>query len=227
MILITGASKGIGEYLLKEYSAKGEAVSGTYFSSPSAPELEEHFKKVDITNASMVREWFESLGDQLENITLINCAGVNYNAFAHKADIGKWQKVIEINLMGSFNVIQAILPYMRAQSYGRIVNLSSVVAQKGICGTSSYAASKSGLWGMVRSLAMENATKGITINNLNLGYYNIGMIKEIPQKQLTAIVDSIPMGRLGNPKNIYQAVDFLRNSDYITGTSIDINGGLV
>jgi acetoacetyl-CoA reductase/3-oxoacyl-[acyl-carrier protein] reductase len=115
---------------------------------------------------------------------------------------------------------------MRAENFGRIINLSSVVAQTFVPGTSAYAASKSGLWGLTKSVASENAQKGITINNLNLGYFEIGMIQEVPKEYLDQIKSKIPSGELGHPYNIKETIKLLMKSDYINGTSIDINGGL-
>ncbi|MBP1671863.1 MAG: family oxidoreductase, partial [Bacteroidetes bacterium] len=105
----------------------------------------------------------------------MNCAGISYNSYAHKADIDKWNKVIEVNLNGTFNVIRNILPIMREQSYGRIINFSSIVTSLPTPGVSAYAASKAGLIGLTKSLAVENASKRITVNAINLGYANIGM----------------------------------------------------
>ena len=116
---------------------------------------------------------------------------------------------------------------MREQEYGRIINLSSVVAQTFVPGTSAYAASKSALWGMTRSIAIENSKKGITINNLNLGYYNLGMIDEVPEDYKKKIKSKIPSGNLGDPKVIYAAIKFLMENDYINGTSIDMNSGIL
>jgi NAD(P)-dependent dehydrogenase (short-subunit alcohol dehydrogenase family) len=115
---------------------------------------------------------------------------------------------------------------MRENGYGRIINFASIVPQKGIPGTSSYAASKAGLWGLTKSIAAENAKKGITVNTLNLGYFNIGMITEVPEDILKGIVQNIPVQKLGDPEDIYNAVKFIISADYLTGTSIDINGGL-
>ena len=157
---------------------------------------------------------------------MINCAGINFNAFAHKMGVESWENVINVNLNATFNLIHEVLPLMRLQQFGRIINFASIVAQTGIPGTSSYAAAKSGLWGMSRAIAVENAKKGITINNLNLGYFDIGMISDVPEVYLKTVVEKIPVGRLGDPENIYTAVNFLINADYITGSSIDINGGL-
>lgn len=223
--LITGASKGIGSFLLAKFFAKGNEVFGT-FNSTIPTESNSVLTKVDITNMEEVMGWIESTCTIDDQLVVINCAGSNYNAFAHKADMEKWKKIIEVNLIGSFNVINAVLPFMREKGFGRIINFSSIVPQKGVPGTSAYAASKAGLWGITKSIAAENAKKGITINTLNLGYFNIGMISEVPEDILAGIIKTIPVQKLGDPENIYNAVNFLIKSDYITGTTIDINGGL-
>jgi NAD(P)-dependent dehydrogenase (short-subunit alcohol dehydrogenase family) len=223
MILITGASSGIGKYLFKTFSAAGEKVAGTYNST--LPEQNKHYTKVDVTSPEDVTAWLQGLGPQLKDITLINCAGVNYNAFAHKSDLKAWSKVIDINLIGTFNVIQGILPIMREQNFGRIINMSSIVGQMGAPGASAYAASKSALWGLSKSIAIENATKGITINNLNLGYFDIGIIREVPEKYRGIIKKKIPTGEFGAPEQIHSAIKCLRETSYINGSSIDVNGG--
>ena len=169
--------------------------------------------KVEITDHNQVFEWVSSVVNPADDIVLINCAGINYNAFAHKASADQWKKVIDVNLVGTFNLINAVLPFMREKSFGRIINFSSIVAQKGTPGASAYAASKAGLWGMTRSIAAENAQKGITINNLNLGYFDIGMITEVPEEILTTIKNTIPMQKLGTPDNIFNAVKFLISSN--------------
>ena len=226
MILITGASKGIGRYLMEKFQESGEIVFGTY--NTTLPDTKDALvlTKVDITNSLEVASWINDKAKSGEQLILINCAGTNYNSFAHKTDLKLWKRVIDVNLMGTFNSISAILPLMRERGYGRIINMSSIVAQKGIPGTSAYAASKAALWGMSKSIAAENATKGITINNLNLGYFDIGMISDVPKDFLKIIKKGIPTEKLGSPSNILEAVSFLINSDYTTGTSLDINAGL-
>lgn len=226
MILITGASKGIGKYLMEKFQEAGQVVHGTYHTSLPLKKNLAFYTKVDISNFLEVKNWISQKTVEGDKIVLINCGGTNYNSFAHKADIEKWKAVIDVNLMGSFNAISAVLPKMREQNFGRIINFSSIVAQKGIPGTSAYAASKAALWGMTKSIAVENASKGITINNLNLGYFDIGMISDVPEKFLSIIKAEIPKGELGDPLNIFQAVKFLIDSDYTTGTSIDINAAL-
>lgn len=226
MILITGASRGIGKYLFDVFLKAGHEVFGTWLDTPPEDEYMNRFSQVDVTDPQSIGNWIKGFGDTLDHIVLINCAGTNYNAFAHKADLKQWNHVIQTNLVGTFHVIHAVLPFMREQQYGRIINFSSVVAQSGIPGTSAYAASKAGLWGMTRSIAAENAAKGITINNLNLGYFAIGMINEVPEGFQQEIRSRIPAGKFGDPQNILNAVEFLMHSDYINGSSIDINAGL-
>lgn len=224
MILITGASKGIGKYLFERF-IETEDVYGTYnFTKPDNKYADKYFQ-VDISNKESVINWIDSLNN-LNKIILINCAGINYNSFAHKSDINKWENIIDVNLTGTFNVIHELLPYMRDQKFGRILNLSSVVSQMGVPGTSAYAASKSGLNGMIKSIAKENAGKGITINNLNLGYFEIGIIREVPVEMRESVKKNIPNGEFGNPKDIYKMINAVIQSPYVNGTSIDINGGL-
>jgi NAD(P)-dependent dehydrogenase (short-subunit alcohol dehydrogenase family) len=225
--LVSGASRGIGLYLLEQLSKEGFDVFGTYNTTEPQTSKKQLFSKVDITNDLQVRNWMEAITNECDKIVLINCSGINYNIFAHKAEVEKWKYVIDVNLIGSFRIINAVLPVMRKSGYGRIINFSSVVAQKGVPGTSAYAASKAALWGMTKSIATENAKKGITINNLNLGYFDIGMISEVSPQILDGIKNNIPSQMLGNPENILNAVKFLIQADYITGTSIDINGGLL
>ncbi len=225
MILITGSSKGIGRYLTEKFQLDKEIVYGTYFNNlPTKPS--NFFSKVDISNFNEIVEWIYKIRNELKNIVLLNCAAINYSTYAHKSDLNKWHEVIHVNLIGTFNVIRAILPIMREQNYGRIINFSSVAAQKGVPGTSSYAASKAALWGMSKSIAAENAEKNITINNLNLGYFKLGMIDQVPSKLQLELKKNIPSGDFGNPEDIYKAVNFLINSNYVNGSSIDINGGL-
>jgi NAD(P)-dependent dehydrogenase (short-subunit alcohol dehydrogenase family) len=226
MKIITGASRGIGKYLFEKYQNEGEVVYGTFLTTEPDSKNSDFISKVDISNHSDVVKWINSI-KFTEKIELINCAATNYNAFAHKADPDKWKNTIEVNLIGTFNVISAVLPEMRKNNYGRIVNFSSVVAKMGVAGTSAYASSKAALWGLSKSIAVENASKGITINSLNLGYFNIGMISDVPFEIQEKIKEKIPANNFGDPINIYNAVNFLISSDYINGENIDINGCII
>lgn len=227
MIIITGASRGIGEFLYNKFKIEEESVYGTFWSSHSNEKDSKLKSKVDVSDFDSVQNWIKGLKITKEKIILINSAGVNYNALAHKADIREWEKVIKVNLIGAFNVITTILPIMRRNEYGRIINFSSVVAQKGTPGASAYAASKSGLWGLTKSIAVENAKKGITANCINLGYFNIGMINDVPEKYLGQIKSQISTGALGHPQQIYETIKFIIENDYFNGSTLDINGCLI
>lgn len=226
MILITGASRGIGKYLLESFIEAGEKVSGTFHDTSPAEKYRNHYVQVDIEKPETIMQWKRSLGNELKDIVLINCAGVNYNSFAHKADRKEWERVVRVNLTGTFFVIHEFLSVMREQKFGRIINFSSVVAQSGTPGTSAYAASKAGLWGLTKSIATESAALNITINNLNLGYFDIGMIEEVPAEFKDQIIKKIPAGKLGKPENIYNLIKYIIHNDYINGASVDLNGSL-
>jgi acetoacetyl-CoA reductase/3-oxoacyl-[acyl-carrier protein] reductase len=221
MIIITGASKGIGQFLYNNYINAGIDVIGTCNTTST-----DNLIKLDVTNETEVIDFFSKLSNQATNLTLINCAGVNSNALTKKFDINSFKKVLDVNLIGTFLMTKHALSIMLENRFGRIVNISSVVPQIGVAGTAAYSSSKSALWGLSKTIASENANKNITCNCLNLGYFNVGMIKEVPEVALEKILSEIPMQKLGDPINIYNAVEFLRMSDYITGTSLDINGGL-
>jgi NAD(P)-dependent dehydrogenase (short-subunit alcohol dehydrogenase family) len=225
MIIISGASKGIGKYLLEKFHSEEKEVIGLYNST--LPETNtEVLHQVNLLEESQIVKFVEENLNQLKDVVLINCAGTNYNSMSHKFDYNEWKKIFDVNTHGTFLLVKHLLPLMREQNYGRIINFSSIVPQIGTMGTAAYAGSKSALWGITKVIAKENATKGITINSLNLGYFNIGMIAEVPEKVLNSIIEMIPKKELGDPINILNAINFLVNSDYITGTSIDINGGL-
>ncbi|HUU39322.1 MAG TPA: SDR family oxidoreductase, partial [Desulfatiglandales bacterium] len=124
----------------------------------------------------------------------------------------------------SFNMIHHVLPIMRRQGYGRIINFSSVLAHHPTVGVSAYAASKAGLVGLTKSIAAENASCGITVNNICLGYATIGMISEVPNQE--EVKDRIPAGRFCEPHEIYNTVNYLINTEYVNGASIELTGGL-
>jgi len=230
VILITGASKGIGKYLFNRFSDGKLSVYGTY--NVTYPDIDkiDYYRKVDVSYYTDVQKWISetlNIRKDINEITLINCAGINYSSFLHKADVNEWARVINVNLIGTFNVIHAVLPAMRGNKFGRIINFSSVVSQIGIPGTSAYAASKAGLSGMIRSIAVENAKYKITVNNIRLGYFNIGMITEVPKDMQNIIKSKIPLGYFGNPEDIFGLVNFIRKTEYINGTCIDLNGGII
>ena len=226
MIIITGASKGIGKYLFSRFKEDGKRVIGTYNTTSEDLDFENYYK-VDVSDFLAVEKMIVSLKLELSEIVLLNCAGISYNSFAHKADVEQWGHVIDVNLKGSFNLIHELLPIMRGQCYGRIINFSSVIATLPTPGVSAYAASKAGLIGLTKSLAAENGAKGITVNAINLGYVNLGMgINDVPLPYQEKMKSLIPSGRFCEPEEVYNTINYLINTEYVNGAAIDINGGL-
>tara|TARA_B100002051_G_C16715207_1_gene628961 strand:- start:868 stop:1551 length:684 start_codon:yes stop_codon:yes gene_type:complete len=226
MILITGASRGIGNYLLERYYSLSKNVLGTFNNSNEGFGFAEKIlSQVNICDSDSVNNWIKNLVLD-DKITLINCAAINYNCYAHKSDFEKWKNVIDVNLIGTYNVIRTVLPHMRKNKFGRIINFSSVVSKKHTPGISAYAASKSALVGLTKSICIENASLGITINNINLGYSELGMIKEVPNEYKEKIISQIPKGSLCPKEDIFGCVEFIRNNSSLNGTSVDLNGGL-
>ncbi len=212
---------------METYLDRGEEnILGTYLST-SPDRNADRYEQLDVSDFTQVDSLVEKISDSARDITLINCAGTNYNSFAHKSDPAEWEKVIETNLFGTYHFIRALLPLMRNQKYGRVINFSSVVAVKPTPGISAYSASKTALWGMSKSLAIENASLNVTINNINLGYSELGMISTVPEEYRKKIMAQIPTGTLCEPQDILSTVEYLRNTKYITGSSIDLSGGLV
>jgi NAD(P)-dependent dehydrogenase (short-subunit alcohol dehydrogenase family) len=228
MIIITGASRGVGKYLFDRFIMEGQEVYGTYNNTPIQSNTDKGtYYQVNIVDALSVERWIQLIHHNLNNIVLINCAGISYNSFAHKADLEKWSEVLNVNVVGTFNVIRHLLPIMREQNFGRIINFSSVVASFPTPGVSAYAASKSALIGLSKSLAVENASKGITVNNINLGYADIGMgVEQVPVSYQKSMKERIPSGVFCPPEDIFETVKYLIKTDYINGSSINLNGGL-
>lgn len=222
MIIITGASRGIGKYLYQTYKSLGEEVIGTFNKSEV-----EGLYKLNVSINKEVEQFVENIKTKLNKVVLISCSGTSYSSFAHKSDVDLWGSVIDVNLKGTFNMVRSLLPFMREQSYGRIINFSSVVAQMGVHGTSAYAASKSALWGMTKAIAIENAIKNITINNINLGYFEIGMGIEMPADYKKIILDKIPTNSFGNPEDILKTINYIKDTPFLNGANIDLNGAII
>jgi NAD(P)-dependent dehydrogenase (short-subunit alcohol dehydrogenase family) len=182
--------------------------------------------KVDLNSFSDIEQLINSKAEQFIQVKFINCAGVNHNAMTHKFPEEQWMNLLQVNLTSTFFICKLLLPFMRKEEYGRIIFISSIVAQTGVVGSSAYAASKAGLWGLMKTIVHENASKHITCNTLNLGYFNIGIIREVPEKMLDEIRNRIPNKTLGDPEDIFKTIELLMDVNYINGSSIDMNGGL-
>jgi NAD(P)-dependent dehydrogenase (short-subunit alcohol dehydrogenase family) len=159
---------------------------------------------------------------------LINNAGITVDKTVRKMTVEDWHAVLRANLSGAFYMTKALLEHMIERNYGRIVNISSVIGETGNVGQANYAASKSGLFGFSKSLALEMARKGITVNCVAPGFIGTEMVEAIPKAVLDTVVEKIPMRRLGTPDEVARVVRFLLEdeSGYITGAVYTVNGGL-
>jgi NAD(P)-dependent dehydrogenase (short-subunit alcohol dehydrogenase family) len=159
---------------------------------------------------------------------LVNNAGITEDKTVRKMTIDDWHAVLRVNLSGAFYMTKAVLDHMLDRGFGRIVNISSFVGERGAVGQANYAASKSGLFGFTKSLALEVARKGITVNCVSPGYTDTDMVAAVPQEILDGIIEDIPVRRLARPEEVARAVLFLVDDDagYITGSVIPVNGGL-
>lgn len=225
MIIITGASRGLGAELAKHF-AEHEKVVGFYNKTAPQNPGKIEFAQVDVTNHKQVQDWSSVACKDQKQIKLICCAGINYNSLLHKSEPEMWANVIGVNLIGTYNIIREVLPFMRESGFGRIVTVSSVVPQLGVPGTTAYAASKAGLWGLTKSLSKELRGKDITINNVNLGYFDAGMINEVPTEIQAQVKKTIPKERFGKPDELRDLIEYIFKAPYTNGTSFDINGGL-
>ena len=224
VIIVAGASGGLGGYVASEMT-KDHNVIGTFHTKAfSLPKVEAI--ATDVTNENSVAHLLAKVEVYNGEVVLVNMTGVTCARLAHNLTFNEWFHVLNVNLNGTFILCRAFLPLMWERKWGRIINVVSVVSQLGIPGTSAYAASKEGVVGLTKVLAKENATKGITVNALSLGYFDRGMIEAVPAKMLDIIKGQIPMGHLGHPSNIVAAIRFLIEADYVTGAVIPINGGL-
>lgn len=181
--------------------------------------------QADLTNESDVKLLREKVGPIWG---IVNLAGASSNAISWHLSKEEFQRIVSDNLLTAFMCTKEFIPGMREQQGGRIINISSVAAYKGVAGASHYCAAKAGIVGLTRSLALELVNKGITVNSLVLGYFNYGMIYHIPPDIMHKIKESIPAGRFGEIDELGGMIRFLLSdeSSYITGQAIHINGGL-
>jgi len=227
-IVIVGASGGIGQYLIKSLSGTNRII-GTYCHCAETDLIQgPSYHRVDLLESKSVSNFCSTIAADLRRPVLIYTPGISPNCLAHKISDDEWEQVITVNLTAAMRVTRGLLPKMVALGFGRIIYVSSILSRKAVPGTAAYSATKAGICAFSRVVALENAKKGITCNALALGYFNVGIINAVPDDYLqNTVIPSIPVGHLGDPSNILEAVKFLVNADFITGATIDINGGII
>lgn len=237
--LITGSSRGLGRELALEFAREGADVVVNYLqSSDEASKVVDVIKgmgrktlkvQADLSDITQVTSMVDTVLNRLGRIDfLINNAGVFADSKLRNMDKKIWDEVISVNLSGTFNCARAVIEHMISRGHGRIINITSIVGQIGSSGASNYAAAKSGIIGFTKSIALEVATKGITVNAVALGYIDTGMTRRLPLKMQEELLNRIPVKRFGKPQEVANTVMFLCSEDasYITGQVINVNGGL-
>lgn len=223
VILLVGSSGGLGTKMSTMF--QDDTLILHYHSSRP---IDPHYSvSADVTDYTDVERMIRDVTARVGRIdVLVNLAGISSDGFAHKFDPGDWRSVIDTNLVGAFHLTRAVLPGMRANKYGRIILMASVVYQHAVMGTSAYSASKAGLVGLTRTLALENLSLGITCNCIALGYFDAGMLYALSDDERERIRQLIPMKRFGRVEELYQTIEYLIDTEYITGQVISVNGGL-
>ncbi len=229
-ILIIGSSGGLGSSILSSFDENKYNLALHYYSNPHAIQSKNYKSyQADITNEQEVEQLIKKVVNDFGSIDIVlNNAGITISEMSWKTQLSNWEKTIAINLTGPFLVTKHVLPIMRKNNWGRIIYMSSIVAQTGFIGASAYAASKAGLLGMVKTISKEVANKNITINAIALGYFNAGMIDDVPQEMQEKLKEAIPVAALGKPEELAELIKYIisEKSSYLTGQTINLNGGL-
>lgn len=229
-LLIIGSSGGLGSAMANYFKSKDYNLALHYYNNPpksSAANIKTY--AADITNEKAVEQLVDQVVSDFGRIDIVlHTAGVSRNGISWKVDQTDWDETLAVNLTGPFLVSKYVIPYMRSQNFGRILFMSSVVAQTGFVGTSAYAASKAGIIGLTKTLAKELAPKKITVNAIALGYFNVGMIDDVPEEMQNDLKSRIPLGELGDPNQLAGLIEYLcsTQADYLTGQTLNLNGGL-
>jgi acetoacetyl-CoA reductase len=235
--LVTGATGGLGTDMCKKLFEDGYRVVGNYRNADKAQKWQADLKaegyeialyECDVADFDAVGKMVAAIRAEIGNIDiLVNNAGITRDKPFHKMSKDDWDQVISSNLTSVFNCCRHVIDDMRDQNYGRIINISSVNGQRGQFGQANYSAAKAGMHGFTKTLAMEVARKGITVNTISPGYIATDMVLAVREDVRNAIIEQIPLGRLGGTEEIAYLVSFLASekASFITGANYAINGG--
>jgi acetoacetyl-CoA reductase len=237
--IVTGGTRGIGAAITAALAAAGAHVAAGYSKGAEAAEkiAEKHRAQGHSVSVHQGRvDDFDDCKRVVDEVLkehgrvdfLINNAGITLDKTLRKMSSDDWHNVINVNLSGAFNMTKAVLEHMIERGSGRVINISSVIGSTGNIGQANYAASKAGLFGFTKSLALETANKGITANVVAPGFIATEMVSAMPEEALKKVVDKIPTKRLGKPEEVARVVKFLceDESGYVTGAAWHVNGGL-
>lgn len=233
LAVVTGGTRGIGYAISQALSEAGYRVAAIYHSDEeSAQTYRETISggayKWDVCDFNACVQGVEKIEEELGPVcVLVNNAGITQDSTLHKMAYEQWKTVIETNLYSCFNMCRAVIEGMRERKFGRIINISSVNGQKGQFGQTNYTAAKAGILGFTKSLALESAAKGITVNAICPGYVETSMTEGMRKEVLDNIIRQIPLSRMGKPSEVANIVKFLASEEaaFITGTTVSANGG--
>jgi len=234
-IFVTGATGGIGGSIIDTLNIAGANLVASGSNQQKLDMIKSKYKNIKIINFDISNHnQIEKLAEQVSNLFdgkidgLVNNAGVNRDNIFLRMSLDEWQKVLDVNLTSNFLISKFFIKKMIKNKSGKIVNITSIVGHTGNIGQANYAASKSGIIGMSKSLALEYAKKNILINCISPGFIDTAMTNKIEDKFKTQLIDKIPINRLGKPLDVANVVSFLMSdlSNYITGETIHVNGGM-
>jgi len=237
--LVTGASRGIGASIAVELAKNNMLVIGTATSDKGVGAIEENFKLnkqngiglvLDVNDNKSIESLISNVEENYGSISiLVNNVGITKDTLLMKMKDEDWDEVMNTNLKSVFKLSQSVIRKMMKNRYGRIINISSVVGHSGNAGQTNYTASKAGMSGFTKSLAQEVGSRGITVNCVAPGFIDTEMTRSLPEEYKNQLLSKIPLGKLGSPNDIANAVAFLasENASYITGETLHINGGML
>ena len=234
VILVTGASRGIGKAIASQLKALGGNVIGTATSEHGAANISEYLGEgqglvLNVTDDASISAMFDLIKEKHGSVDiLVNNAGITHDNLMMRMKDDEWNDIINTNLTSVFKISKAVLRAMMKKRNGRIINIGSVVGTMGNAGQVNYATAKAGLIGFTKSLAREVASRGITVNTVSPGFIDTDMTQTLTDEQKEGIFAQVPANRLGKPEEIANAVAFLASDSaaYITGETLHVNGGM-
>jgi 3-oxoacyl-[acyl-carrier protein] reductase len=240
VVVITGGSRGIGRSVALKFAEEGARIILAHYDPEESAARETldmldsrgisaEAHKVDVSSFGFVDQWFKDIFERFERVdVLINNAGITRDTLLMRMGEEEWDAVLGVNLKGVFNCTRSVVRPMIKQRSGRIVNITSVVGQIGNAGQANYAASKAGVMGLTKTTARELAGRGITVNGVAPGFIDTEMTAGLPEKVREGFLSQVPLGRMGTPDEVAEAVYWLCSdaSRYITGQILHVNGGM-